>query len=241
MNEIAKHGKFLLLLALITASLAWAQNDPFDQPPPPEIEEALRSRITQFYDLFQKGKFREAEQFVAEDSRESYYIARKGRIHGFSIKEIYFGSDFKTAKALLTLKTMVPFAGSTPIDVPMGTQWAWTDENWFLVLPKARPGDQIQTPFGLKTIGPETAGMPKSSADQLEMPDIEALKKMWLFRVFSGWPTGSRLLHPADPTSPAVTSEPKRRPRNPQIPYTPVRSWATRKGNKTLINRELSL
>ena len=66
-------------------------------------------------------------------------------------------------------------------------------------------------------------------------------KKVWLFRVFSGWPTGSRLLHPADPTSPAVTSEPKRRPRNPQIPYTPVRSWATRKGNKTLINRELSL
>ena len=64
---------------------------------------------------------------------------------------------------------------------------------------------------------------------------------LWLFRVFSGWPTGSRLLHPADPTSPAVTSEPKRRPRNPQIPYTPVRSWATRKGNKTLINRELSL
>ena len=66
-------------------------------------------------------------------------------------------------------------------------------------------------------------------------------KKVGLFRVFSGWPTGSRLLHPADPTSPAVTSEPKRRPRNPQIPYTPVRSWATRKGNKTLINRELSL
>ena len=66
-------------------------------------------------------------------------------------------------------------------------------------------------------------------------------KKYRLFRVFSGWPTGSRLLHPADPTSPAVTSEPKRRPRNPQIPYTPVRSWATRKGNKTLINRELSL
>ena len=53
--------------------------------------------------------------------------------------------------------------------------------------------------------------------------------------------TGSRLLHPADPTSPAVTSEPKRRPRNSQIPYTPVRSWATRKGDKALINRELSL
>ena len=71
--------------------------------------------------------------------------------------------------------------------------------------------------------------------------DVGTTEVFGLFRVFSGWPTGSRLLHPADPTSPAVTSEPKRRPRNPQIPYTPVRSWATRKGNKTLINRELSL
>ena len=180
MNEIVKCATPLLSLAVMAAGLAWAQDDPFDQPPPPKVEEALRSRITQFYDLFQEGKLREAEQFVAEDSRESYYIARKGRIHGFSIKEIYFGSDFKTAKALLTLKTMIPFAGPAPIDVPMGTRWAWTDENWFMVLPQVRPGDQIQTPFGPKTIGPETAGMPESSADQLELPDIEALKKMYL-------------------------------------------------------------
>ena len=62
----------------------------------------------------------------------------------------------------------------------MGAQWAWTEENWFLVLPKVRPGDQIQTPFGLKTIGSETAGMPGSSGGQVEMPDIAALKKMYL-------------------------------------------------------------
>ena len=123
MNGITKRAARLPLLALMTAGLVWAQG-PFDQPPPPEIEEALRSRITQFYDLFQKGKFREAEQFIAEDSRESYYRVQKGRIHGFSIKEIYFGSEFKTAKVLLTLKTIVPIAGSTPIDVPMATQWA---------------------------------------------------------------------------------------------------------------------
>ena len=180
MNEIVKCATPLLSLAVMAAGLAWAQTDPFDQPPPPEIEEALRSRITQFYDLFKQGKFREAEQFVAEDSRESYYSAQKGRVLGFSIKEIDFGSDFKTARALLTVKTMMPFAGSALVDVPMGTDWAWTEGSWFMVLPQARPGDQIQTPFGTKTIGPETAGMPKSSADQLEMPDIEALKKMYL-------------------------------------------------------------
>ena len=179
MNGITKRAARLPLLALMTAGLVWAQG-PFDQPPPPEIEEALRSRITQFYDLFQKGKFREAEQFIAEDSRESYYRVQKGRIHGFSIKEIYFGSEFKTARALLTLKTIVPIAGSTPLDVPMATQWARTGGNWYLVLPTAQPGEQIRTPFGPKTIGSETAGKPGSSGGQVEVPDVAALKKMYV-------------------------------------------------------------
>ena len=56
---------------------------------------------------------------------------------------------------------------------------AWMEGNWFLVLPKVRPGDQIQTPFGLKTIGPKAAGMPESAVGQFQMPDIAALKKMY--------------------------------------------------------------
>ena len=40
MNEIVKRATFLPLLAVMAAGLAWAQTDPFDQPPPPEIEEA---------------------------------------------------------------------------------------------------------------------------------------------------------------------------------------------------------
>ena len=179
MNEIGKLGKSLPLLALIAAGLAWAQNDPFDQPPPPEVEEALRSRITQFYGLFQEGKFREAEQFVAEDSRASYYAVPKARVFGFSIKEIDFGSDLKTAKALVALKMKIPMMGSALVDVPMGSQWAWTEGNWFLVLPNPQPGDGIQTPFGVKTIGPRTAGTPESAAGQFQMPGPEALKKIY--------------------------------------------------------------
>ena len=108
-------------------------------------------------------------------------------------KEIYFGSDFETAKVLLTLKTLVPFAGSAPIDVPVGTQWAWTDKNWYLVLPTAKPGDRIQTPFGPKTIGPETSGLPGSSGGQIEMPDIAALKKKYVDELpLTPPPPGSR-------------------------------------------------
>jgi hypothetical protein len=179
MNEIVKRATFLPLLAVMVAGLAWAQTDPFDQPPPPEIEEALRSRITQFYDLFQKGKFREAEQFVAEDSRASYYAVPKARIFGFSIKEIDFGSDLKTAKALVALKMKIPMMGSALVDLPMGSQWAWTEGNWFLVLPNPQPGDRIQTPFGVKTIGPRTAGTSESAAGQFQMPGPEALKKIY--------------------------------------------------------------
>ena len=182
MNEIAKLGKSLPLLALIAAGLAWAQNDPFDQPPPPEVEEALRSRIAQFYGLFQEGKFRETEQFVAEDSRASYYAVPKARIFGFSIKEIDFGSDLKTAKALVALKMKIPIMGSALVDLPMGSQWAWTEGNWFLVLPNPQPGDRIQTPFGVQTIGPRTAGTPESAVGQFQMPDPEALKNPELLK-----------------------------------------------------------
>ena len=180
MNEIVKGGKSLPLLALIAAGLAWAQSDPFDQPPPPELEEALRSRITQFYDLLEEGKFRDTEQLVAKDSRESYYTARKSRVYGASVREIDFSSDLRTAKVLVTLKAKIPVAGSTLFDVPIGTQWAWLDGDWYLVLPKRRAGDQVQTPFGVKTIGPDTARTPGSSPfGQSPMPDIASLKKMY--------------------------------------------------------------
>lgn len=156
-----KRAKFLSLLAVIAAVLAWPKDDPFNQPPPPEVEEALRSRIAQFYNLFEKSKFREAEQFVAEESRDIYYAVQKGRIFGFRIGKINFGPDFKTAKVVMILKAHVPFANSGPVDVPLATQWAQTGENWFLVLPPPlKPGDQIQTPFGIKTIKPEEGSKP---------------------------------------------------------------------------------
>ena len=179
MNEIVKGGKSLPLLAMIAVGLAWAQSDPFDRPPPPEVEEALRSRITQFYDLLEQGKFRETEQLVAKDSRESYYTARKSRVYGASVREIDFSSDLRTAKVLVTLKAKIPLAGSTLFDMPIGTQWAWEEENWFLVLPKTRPGDQVPTPFGAKTMGPETSGAPGPSVGRPPVPSIAALKKMY--------------------------------------------------------------
>ena len=37
----------------------------------PKAEAALRERVGQFYTLFQQGKFRQAEDFVAEDSKET--------------------------------------------------------------------------------------------------------------------------------------------------------------------------
>ena len=212
MNEIVKGGKSLPLLAMIAVGLAWAQSDPFDQPPPPEVEEALRSRITQFYDLLEQGKFREAEQFVAEDSRESYYTARKGRVYGASVREIDFSSDLRTAKVLVTLKAKIPMAGSTLFDVPIGTLWAWEEGNWFLALPKARPGDQVPTPFGVKTIGPDTARTPGSSPfAQSPMPDIAALKKMYA--------DGSRSI-PAAGAAGSTASRAKRSP----LSYSLVRT-----------------
>ncbi len=57
---------------------------------PPKVEEALRTRIGQFYTLFQQGKFRQAEAFVAEDSKDAFYGMTKSRHLGFDIRSMSF-------------------------------------------------------------------------------------------------------------------------------------------------------
>ena len=49
----------------------------------------------------------------------------------------------------------------------------------------------------------------------------------WLFRIFSGLPTGSGSSIPPTPTSAALTSKPKERPGSSQKTYTPAQPRAT--------------
>ena len=46
------------------------------EAPPPEVDQALRARISEFYQDHVDGKFRQAEALVAAETKDSFYGAK---------------------------------------------------------------------------------------------------------------------------------------------------------------------
>jgi len=66
----------LILLAILSCS-AWAQSDnPFNRPPA-DVDQALRARITEFFQFHVTGEYRKAEALVAEDTKDYFYDHNK--------------------------------------------------------------------------------------------------------------------------------------------------------------------
>lgn len=135
----------LLILALGLSSVASAQ---FEQVAPEELVSSLTARVSAFYDAFQAGRFRQAEDFVDEESKELYYNVQKSRIMGHEIKSITWADDFRSARVMVVALSIVPMVsnGNKPVPVPVGGTWNLIDGEWYLHL---TPPDKRKTPFGM--------------------------------------------------------------------------------------------
>lgn len=124
---------------------------------PEGVEEALRSRVDEFYQLQIDGKFRASEKFVCESSQESYYLAEKRRWLTKDIVRTAFDEGFKSAKVFITLSTeaMMPL-GVVRLKSMVPTDWRLEEGGWCFVMPAAREGER-QTPFGKMTSAPAKA------------------------------------------------------------------------------------
>jgi len=135
-------------------------DDPFNRPPA-EVDQALRARIEEFYDYHVKGKFREAEALVAEDTQEFYYSHNKPKYLSAEISRIQYSDNFTKAKATILCEqyVMMPGFSDKPIKVPTPSTWKLVDGKWFWYVD---PESLRQTPFGKMTAGagPATGGAP---------------------------------------------------------------------------------
>jgi len=151
-------------------SLGQAQN--VFQKAPPGVEEALRARIHEFYTLWQQGKFRPAEDLVAEESRELYYGMQKIPIRKYELQSITFDDDYKTAKVLMAFQDQSPRTASYGIMVPSLGTWKEIGGKWFMVIDVPKT-----TPFGPMTSAdyrtqPQQPTKPTETAPR---PTIETL------------------------------------------------------------------
>lgn len=115
--------------------------------PPAGVDEALRTRIHQFFQFLVDAKYRQAESLVAEDSKDSYYNGQKPHYLSFELKDIQYSDDFTHAKVVTkceTIVTMPGFAGA-PIKVDVQSTWKLVDGQWFYY---NDPDVMRRTPFG---------------------------------------------------------------------------------------------
>jgi hypothetical protein len=171
-------------LGIVAASAAvgWGQvsSDLLDKAPP-HIDQALRARVAAFYQCHVDGKFRQADQFVHEDSKDAFFMADKSQYKGFEIARINYEADFSRAQVVTVVQTdfMMPPAGRIPVTMPLTTLWKLdAGEWWWYVKPVTEGG--VGTPFG--DMKPGAGGDPNSPFSKLQhMPgagDIRALVRI---------------------------------------------------------------
>jgi hypothetical protein len=149
-------------LFLCLASCLSAQ-DPADlfQKAPPAVDEALRARITKFFQLHVDAKFRQAESMVAEDSKDFFYSANKPKYLGFEIKNIIYNEDFTKAKAVVVTQMVVMAPGflDKPVGVPIPSRWKLEKGEWCWYVD---PDELNMTPFGKMKSGDAKSGAPSN-------------------------------------------------------------------------------
>lgn len=135
-------------LAVLLASAAFAQAPADNGPKPPaEVDQALRARITQFYQYHVTGEYRKAEKLVSEESQDIYYEAGKRKYLSFEIKTIAYLDDFTKAKVTVTCEQYVSGLGSlgTPVKMPSTSTWKVVDGKWMWYV---SPEELAQGPMG---------------------------------------------------------------------------------------------
>jgi hypothetical protein len=105
------------------------------QTPPPEVDEALRARVNQFFTYHTQGTsgFRKAYELVAEDTKDYYFAAQKHTYKSFKVDSVQYKDNFTKASVSLTCQEsmrMSPQMPETVVPVPMTTEWKIENGKW---------------------------------------------------------------------------------------------------------------
>jgi hypothetical protein len=162
-----------LALTLVSGLWAQSQGDLFDKAPP-DVDEALRARITGFYQAHVDKKFRQADQFVADDTKDFYYEANKPAYLAFEIGKVTYFDNFTKAKAIINCKMRVPMPGfPEPIMAPIPSTWKLENGQWYWYVDQTRGRE---TPFG--TMKP-VAGAPPSDGTFPSLNSAPSIETLW--------------------------------------------------------------
>ena len=115
-----------------TATTKVSAPNPFAKPPA-NVDDALKSRVKEFYQDHVTGKYRKAELLVSEESKDGFYAANKPALESFKIGDVVYSESYKKAKVTIVGKMFISFLGmSGPklMDVPFPSYWKVENGKW---------------------------------------------------------------------------------------------------------------
>jgi len=157
------------LLALLVVA-AFAQTGPSPAgPPPPEVDQALRARVNEFYTLLRNHEYRKAEGLVAEDTKDYYYEGSKPEVSRFEILDIEWTDQFTRAKVTTRCSqlVMVPGFPAGEVSLKIPTTWRLENGNWDVFVDQSK----LVGPLGLQSKLASSSGpAPASGAAPAGVP-----------------------------------------------------------------------
>ncbi len=103
------------------------------------------------------GKYRIADQFVAEDSQDAFFAMDKGRLFNCATDGVEYSENFTRAKVTETcdLTPPMPEARDIKMKVHPASHWKLVDGQWFFYIDSSGP---VMTPFGPMKLSPAAGG-----------------------------------------------------------------------------------
>ena len=143
----------LFALSLL-ATCAFGQAEDVFTKAPPHIDDALRANVAKFFQAHVDGKYRQAEEVVAPDSRDFFYESEKKRYKSFEIVKINYSENFTKASVVTALgvEWRTPRLGLVDVTAPMTSLWKQVDGAWRWYVEIKKEWD---TPWGRMTPGPD--------------------------------------------------------------------------------------
>lgn len=142
-----------VLIFFAAAAAIFAQ----DPQAPPEVDAALRARVSQFYRYQVEEKYNQALQLVAEDTKDLFVGSNKAPPRSFEIKSIRYSDDFTKAEVVVLVTRMLTLEGFVGQSLAMKMLSRWKLENavWCYYVDPVL--DVPASPFGKRAARP---GMP---------------------------------------------------------------------------------
>jgi hypothetical protein len=169
-------------LLLLSGWTAFGQNpsEPADKAPP-AVDEALRARITKFYDAFVSGKFKDAYVLVADDSQDQFFEMAKMQYKSCEIAKVDYSANFTKAAVVTNCKGDWRWHGHVTVTtIPVASNWVVIDSQWNWHYEKPTTVPSPFSPTGVVQIPPDSS---TEKAPSLVPKDIAAVARGILAKV----------------------------------------------------------